>query len=127
VNSLIEDLADTQELMEHSARAMILLDGEIAEHGEELLRASYMIGDWIRGWRVIVKRYEREGNVLATDDLRPTLASICKSHAIWGHDGGNTSFPLVYLVKPKHMSDHAFRAVIGSIRLEMLGLIEVGK
>jgi len=63
---------------------------------------------------MIVKKYT----------IEPGIKLICKSHAIWGHDGGVKSTPLVYLVKPKHMPDHVFHALIKSIRLE-IGQVEI--
>jgi hypothetical protein len=46
------------------------------------------------------------------------VKGVCKSYAIWGNRR-SMSFPLVYLRRPKHISDRDWRAVVDAVRLEL--------
>lgn len=46
------------------------------------------------------------------------IKGLVKSPAIWGHKD-NVMFPLVYLRKPKHMSEKDWQEVLEGLRLEI--------
>ena len=46
------------------------------------------------------------------------IRGVVKGAAIWGHVG-TTVFPLVYLRKPKHLSDSDWQEVLDGVRLEL--------
>ena len=48
------------------------------------------------------------------------VKGICKSPAIWGNNmNTNEVYPLVYLGKPKWMTDEAFNKVLDGLRLDL--------
>jgi hypothetical protein len=54
------------------------------------------------------------GYSISTDGL-----AYIKSAAIYGHYKPNTIAPLVYLQKPKWVSDEDFKRIISSLKLEL--------
>jgi len=48
------------------------------------------------------------------------IKGICKSPSVWGHDATNNGmYPLIYLKKPKWMSDKQFSKVVKGITLNI--------
>lgn len=46
------------------------------------------------------------------------IEGLVKSAGIWGVDG-NKTFPLVYLKKPKHLSEEKFKEIIRTIEIKI--------
>lgn len=53
------------------------------------------------------------------------IKGICKSHAIWGQDGGRIS-PVAYLRKPKYVTDEQWVEIVAAIKLELPVGFEIG-
>ena len=55
------------------------------------------------------------------------VKGITKQYAIWGNKGSST-FPLVYLQRPKHISDNDWQLVINHLSLDIpKAMIEAAK
>ncbi len=46
------------------------------------------------------------------------VTGVCKSYAIWGGSGG-TTFPLIYLRKPKYLPEDQFKEIVGQLSLSL--------
>lgn len=54
------------------------------------------------------------------------ISGICKQPALWGHEKNRASMvPLIYLQKPKWISEETFLRIVESIRLDIPRDIEL--
>ncbi len=56
--------------------------------------------------------------VLESYSICEPIKGVCKSRAIWGNSG-NKTFPLVYLRKPKHLTEEQFKDIVGYLSLSL--------
>ncbi len=56
--------------------------------------------------------------VIESYSICEPIKGVCKSRAIWG-SSGNMTFPLVYLRKPKHLTEDQFKEIVGQLSLSL--------
>ena len=58
--------------------------------------------------------------------VEPPIDGLIKQHAVWGHEA-STIFPLIYLQRPKWITNDAqWLAIVNSVRLVLPANFEVG-